>query len=130
MTGEHRIVSRRDAVIMCGGLGASLLIPGLAAAEAQKPMLARPIPHSDGDTLPVIGVGTAGVFNVGAGPQERTGPTDVVRALVAGGGTVIDTAPSYGNAENVIGSILSDTNLRWMPCSFTTCATLARTWLA
>lgn len=116
MKSEHRLVSRRDAVIMCGGLGASLLMPGLAAADAQKTMLVRPIPHGDGETLPVIGVGTAGVFNVGAGPQERTGPTEVIRALVAGGGTVIDTAPSYGNAENVIGSILSDA--KWRPQVF------------
>jgi aryl-alcohol dehydrogenase-like predicted oxidoreductase len=108
----NQLLSRRDAVIMCGGLSASLLLPGLAAADTQKPMLARLIPHGHGETLPVIGVGTSGVFNVGASPQERTGPTDVLRALVAGGGTVVDTAPSYGNAENVIGGILTDTGLR------------------
>src|SRR3984885_16329723 len=109
--GEH-LLSRRCAVIMCGGWSASLLMPGLVAADAQKPMLVRPIPHGHGETLPVIGVGTAVVFNVGANPQERTGPTDVIRALVAGGGSVVDTAPSYGNAENVIGGILTDTKLR------------------
>ena len=112
MKGGDHLLSRRDAVILCGGLSASLLIPGLAAADAQKPMLVRPIPHGHGETLPVIGVGTAGVFNVGASPQERTGPTEVIRALVAGGGSVVDTAPSYGNAENVIGGILTDTGLR------------------
>jgi aryl-alcohol dehydrogenase-like predicted oxidoreductase len=104
--------SRRDAIVICGGLSASLLIPGLALADVQKPMLVRPIPHGHGETLPVIGVGTSGVFDVGASPQERSGPTAVIRALVAGGGTMVDTAPSYGNAENVIGGILSDTGLR------------------
>jgi len=112
MKGDDQLLSRRDAVILCGGLGASLLIPGLSAADAQKPMLARPIPHGHGETLPVIGVGTASVFNVGANPQERTGQAEVIRALVAGGGTVVDTAPSYGNAENVIGGILVETKLR------------------
>ena len=112
MEGDGQLLSRRDAVIMCGGLGASILMPGLAAADTQKPMLVRPIPHGHNESLPVIGVGTAGVFNVGVSPQERTGPTDVIRALVAGGGAVVDTAPSYGNAENVIGGILSDTGLR------------------
>ena len=111
MKGGDHLLSRRDAVIMCGGLSASLVIPELAA-EAQKPMLARPIPHGQGESLPVIGVGTSGVFNVGASPQDRTGPTEVIRALVAGGGTVIDTAPSYGEAEKVIGGILTDTALR------------------
>jgi aryl-alcohol dehydrogenase-like predicted oxidoreductase len=105
-------VSRRDVLILCGGLSAGLLIPGPSTADAQKPMLVRPIPHGHGETLPVIGVGTAGVFNVGTGEQERTGPTDVIRALVAGGGAVVDTAPSYGSAENVIGGILTDTGLR------------------
>lgn len=115
MKDSDRLLSRRDAVILCGGLGASLVVPGLAVAAttpAGNPMLVRPIPHARGETLPVVGVGTAGVFNVGANPQERSGPTEVVRALVAGGGSLIDTAPSYGDAETVIGNILSANGLR------------------
>ena len=112
MKSGARLVSRRDAVVMCGGLSASLLVPRVAAAEAQSPLLVRAIPHGAGEALPVIGVGTAGVFNVGSSPQDRTRPTDVIRALVAGGGAVIDTAPSYGEAENVVGDALSDTRLR------------------
>jgi aryl-alcohol dehydrogenase-like predicted oxidoreductase len=107
MRGNDLLVTRRAAVIMCGGLSASLCVPKLALAEAQKPMLVRPIPHGNGESLPVIGVGTAGVFNVGSSSQDRNGPAGVIRALVAGGGTVIDTAPSYGEAESVIGGILS-----------------------
>jgi aryl-alcohol dehydrogenase-like predicted oxidoreductase len=112
MKGCDHLLSRREAVLMCGGLSASLCVPRFAAADVQKPMLVRAIPHGRGETLPVIGVGTAGVFDVGAGPQERTGPAAVIRALVAGGGAVIDTAPSYGDAESVIGGILADTGLR------------------
>lgn len=107
-----RLLSRRDAMILCGGLSASLLLPGLAPAETQKSILLRPIPHGRGESLPAVGLGTAGVFNVGSGAPERSGQTDVIRALVTGGGTVVDTAPSYGNAENVIGGILADTGLR------------------
>jgi len=112
MKSADQFLSRRDAVIMVGGLGASLLMPSMAAAEAQSPLLARPIPHSHGETLPVIGVGTSGVFNVGTNSQDRNGPTEVIQALVAGGGTVIDTAPSYGQAESVVGGILTDIRLR------------------
>jgi aryl-alcohol dehydrogenase-like predicted oxidoreductase len=112
MKGSGRLLSRRDAVVLCSGLSASLMVPGLAAAEAGKPMLVRPIPHARGETLPVVGVGTADVFNVGANPQDRTGPTEVVQALVAGGASLIDTAPSYGDAETVIGDILKATGLR------------------
>ena len=107
-----QLVSRRDALILCGGASASLLIPASSTADAQKSLLVRPIPHGHGETLPVIGLGTAYVFNVGASPQERAGQTEVIRALVAGGGAVVDTAPSYGNAENVIGGILSEGGLR------------------
>lgn len=112
MKSADQFFSRRDAAMMLGGVGASLLMPGMASPEAQSPLLVRPIPHSHGETLPVIGVGTSGVFNVGSSAQERTGPTAVIQALVAGGGTVIDTAPSYGEAESVVGGILSDTHLR------------------
>jgi aryl-alcohol dehydrogenase-like predicted oxidoreductase len=112
MKSADQLLSRRDTVMMCGGLGASLLIPEIATAEAQGPLLVRPIPHGHGEALPVIGLGTSGVFNVGISPQDRTGPTEVIRALVGGGGTVIDTAPSYGEAEHVIGGVLSDTGLR------------------
>jgi len=112
MKGGDQSLSRRDALILCGGLSAGLLIPKMTAAETDRPLLVRPIPHGHGETLPVIGVGTAGVFNAGSSPQERAGPTEVVRALVAGGGSIIDTAPSYGEAENVVGGILADTRLR------------------
>jgi len=100
-------LSRRDVT---GGLCAGLLAPTLSFA--QTPLLTRAIPQGHGETLPAVGVGTVNVFDVGSSPQERAGPTAVVRALVAGGGSLIDTAPSYGNAESVVGDILAGTGLR------------------
>lgn len=102
MTEYRTHLSRRAAL----AAGAGLFLPG--TAQAQGALRTRPIPHS-GEKLPVVGVGTAGVFDVGA--RDRAGPTAVVRALVAGGGTVIDTAGSYGESENVIGAILAETGL-------------------
>jgi aryl-alcohol dehydrogenase-like predicted oxidoreductase len=112
---DDRHLSRRKAARLCGGAAAGLVAPSIiagAAAQAGKPLLRRPIPHGKGETLPVVGVGTSGVFEVGNSPQERAGPAAVIRALVAQGGTLIDTAPSYGEAENVIGDILAQTRLR------------------
>src|SRR5580658_3789446 len=105
-------LSRRGVT---GGLGAVLLAskvlaPG--AAGAQGALLKRPIPHGNGETLPAIGLGTAGVFDVGGAPQEHAGPAAAVAALLAAGGSLIDTAPSYGNAENVVGDILAASNAR------------------
>ena len=105
--------SRREAALLCGGLGAGLLagdaIPG-AVAQPAKPLLRRAIPHGGGETLPVVGVGTSEVFDIG--PGDRAGPTAVVQALVAGGGSLIDTAPSYGEAEGVVGDVVAATGLR------------------
>jgi aryl-alcohol dehydrogenase-like predicted oxidoreductase len=102
--------SRRDAAALLAG--AALCPPGAALAQADAPLLKRPIPHGNGEMLPAVGVGTSQVFEVGASAQERAGPTAVVRALIDHGGTIIDTAPSYGEAEVVIGDILASTGLR------------------
>jgi len=94
-------------------LGAAALASPLLAlpAWAQPTLLKRPIPHGNGEMLPVVGLGTAVVFT-GPNAKERSGPTAVVRALVAGGGTLVDTAPSYGDAEALVGDILANTGLR------------------
>jgi aryl-alcohol dehydrogenase-like predicted oxidoreductase len=97
---------------VAAGLGAGLLAPSVSFAQNQGPLLAKPIPQGKGERLPAVGVGTVNVFDVGSDAKERAGPTAVVRALVAGGGSLIDTAPSYGNAEAVVGDILAQTALR------------------
>ncbi|HEX4272326.1 MAG TPA: aldo/keto reductase [Rhizomicrobium sp.] len=105
-------LSRRDAAVLFAGAALSPGLADAAMAQAEKPLLARPIPHGNGETLPAVGVGTSGVFEVGASAQERTGPAAVVQALVDHGGTIIDTAPSYGEAEVVIGDIVASSGLR------------------
>jgi aryl-alcohol dehydrogenase-like predicted oxidoreductase len=105
--------SRRDVTALGAGIGAGLVMPSLIAPSlAQTQLLTRPIPHGNGETLPAVGVGTVNVFDVGASPAEQAGPTAVVKALVMGGGSLVDTAPSYGQAENVVGDILQATGLR------------------
>lgn len=78
------------------------------AAEA---MLKRPIPSS-GDMLPVIGMGTSGSFEVTSGSTEYAALKEVLRRFLDGGATVIDTAPTYGNAEDILGSLLAEGNIR------------------
>jgi aryl-alcohol dehydrogenase-like predicted oxidoreductase len=81
-----------------------------AFAQSDKPLLTRAIPHS-GEKLPVVGLGTAVSFP-SADQQEVAALGDVVDALLAGGGKLVDTASTYGNAENVIGEIVSRTKAR------------------
>jgi diketogulonate reductase-like aldo/keto reductase len=72
-------------------------------------MRRRAIPAT-GETLPVIGLGTADTFDVS--PQDTAGLAplqDVTQRLLssAGQGAIIDTAPSYGEAETVTGELLA-----------------------
>jgi len=71
----------------------------------------RPIPSS-GEPVPVIGLGTWPVFDVGANQAARAPLRAVVQRLVAGGGTMIDTSPMYGRSEAVVGDLVAELGLR------------------
>jgi aryl-alcohol dehydrogenase-like predicted oxidoreductase len=108
-------LSRRRALGFSTGLGAALLVPGWetpARAQADAgSLLTRPIPQS-GEALPVIGLGTSIVFDIGDDPAERGSRAAVIRSLVAAGGKLIDTAPSYGRSEGVVGDLVAAAGLR------------------
>ena len=61
------------------GSGAGLLMAGAGVQAEPAKLRTRPIPHGKGEQLPVVGVGTSEVFEVG--PTERAGPAAVVQAL-------------------------------------------------
>ena len=71
-------------------------------------MLTRPIP-STGEALPAIGIGTWRGFDIGRRATARAARRDVLAALFAAGGSVIDTSPMYGRAEAVVGAELAAT---------------------
>jgi aryl-alcohol dehydrogenase-like predicted oxidoreductase len=108
-------LSRRGLFTVCTGLGAAFGLPGWERpAQAQagaSALLTRAIPRS-GEALPVIGLGTAVVFDIGDDPQQRGARAAVIRSLAAAGGKVIDTAPSYGRAEGVVGDLVAEAGLR------------------
>ena len=116
MRGENCFVSpsRRRFLTLGAGLAASAWAPGWPAeAQAQSAagaILARPIPHGN-EPLPVVGLGTSGVFDVDGNAAERKSCAEVIKTLVGGGGKLIDTAPSYGTAEAVVGDLASETGL-------------------
>jgi aryl-alcohol dehydrogenase-like predicted oxidoreductase len=102
--------TRRQA--LAWGAGAALL-PVMAAAQAVQPppgpMITRPIPSS-GERLPVVGLGTDEYF--GGGEAQRQALDSVIKALVAGGGSVIDTSSDYGASESLIAAMLAEAGLR------------------
>lgn len=56
--------------------------------------------------LPVIGMGTWDVFDVG--PDGEDAARDVVDVALKGGATVFDSSPMYGRSEGVLGRALGD----------------------
>ena len=103
-----RPLSRRQFLAAAASLGAAALaLPALAA----DPLLTRPIPHS-GERLPVVGIGTAIVFDIGGDAAKRAERTAVIGTMIEGGARLIDTAPSYGTAEDVVGDLLAEMNAR------------------
>jgi diketogulonate reductase-like aldo/keto reductase len=75
------------------------------------PMLNRKIPSS-GEALPVIGVGTYRGFDVGSSRKERAALGEVLGTLFSSEGSVLDSSPMYGRAEEVAGELLADPNAR------------------
>jgi aryl-alcohol dehydrogenase-like predicted oxidoreductase len=90
-------------------------LAGTAKADTTPPgaetLSMRPIPAT-GEKIPVIGMGTSGSFEVGEGTPEYEALREVLKIFFAGGGTVIDTAPTYSVAEDVLGTLLAEQSLR------------------
>src|SRR6516165_5136031 len=108
----HLSASRRRVLVLGAAFAATPWVPALGQEKARTPgLITRPIPHS-GERLPVIGLGTSEVFDVGDDPVRRQACAEVLKTLVAGGGTLIDTAPSYGTSERVVGDLVAATGLR------------------
>src|SRR5688572_27570408 len=84
---------------------------GMLAGLFSRHMLTCAIPVS-GETLPVIGLGTWQTFDVGPAPPERAPLAAVLREFAALGGTLIDSSPMYGRAEEVAGDLMADLGLR------------------
>ena len=102
------ILSRRKALQVGAGLGAAALFDSrslFGLGQQQLPLLTKAIP-SNGEQVPVIGLGSAGTFNLDASSLEAREPLEVVRLFHELEGTVIDTAPSYGRAEPFVGDAI------------------------
>ena len=100
------VVSRRRALMRALAAGAvAPMLPALAGTEAGSKVLRKPIPAT-GERIPVIGLGTSGVFEVGSSEAERRGPLQALAALQGLGNAMVDTSPMYGEAEQVIAELL------------------------
>jgi aryl-alcohol dehydrogenase-like predicted oxidoreductase len=100
-----KLASRVAGACAAGSvLGPVTLALGADAEPGQKPVLRRPIPAS-GELLPVIGVGTAVIYELDTADAKFPVLSETLRAFLANGGALIDTSPTYGRAEKTLGEI-------------------------
>jgi aryl-alcohol dehydrogenase-like predicted oxidoreductase len=89
--------------LACGAVTASL--SPVAAVSAGTSALTRPIPSS-GEPLPAIGMGTWITFDVGDYAAARAVRVEVLQTFLDRGGTLVDSSPMYGHAQEVMGYCL------------------------
>jgi aryl-alcohol dehydrogenase-like predicted oxidoreductase len=104
------MLTRREWLgVTLGASAAMALNPRLLGALQQQStagsdLLMRAIP-STGEMLPLVGLGSSATFSQVARSEDVTALREVLRTMVERGGSVFDTAPSYGASEEVAGRI-------------------------
>jgi diketogulonate reductase-like aldo/keto reductase len=107
MTSRRSFLSAATLAVTAAVLDSptALAVPPVLTSGLAK----RAIPVT-GETIPVIGMGTSGSFEVDAAGREPL--KEVLRRFVAGGASVIDTSPNYSNAEDVLGDLVAELGVR------------------
>lgn len=109
------MLNRRQFLSSTGAAALTAMVAptfAFAAPSAEVgPMAMRAIPSS-GERIPVIGMGTSGSFEVSTDASARNPLRAVLRRFLTGGGRLIDTAPSYSSAEEVLGELLEELGMR------------------
>ena len=102
------MLTRRDWLRSTAAAGAALsLHPHLLRALSAQEMMTRAVP-STGEQLPIVGLGSSATFQRVARNEDVSALHEVLGAFVNNGGSVFDTAPSYGASEEVAGSIATE----------------------
>ncbi len=91
----------REAAAPSAGAGAA---PPHAAHPG--PLISCTIP-STGETVPAIGAGTSGSYEIALDSPDFARLQDTVRVFFDGGATLFDTSPNYSNADAVLGALLA-----------------------
>ena len=106
---SDRPFGRRSFLATAAASGAALSL-GISPSRAENSADThsahlRTFPGTD-ERIPAIGMGTWITFNVGGNPRLRNARADVLKTFFDRGGTVVDSSPMYGSAEDVIGYCL------------------------
>ena len=100
------MTTRRDCLKYSAFAGTAITLqPALLQALSHGELITRAIPSS-GEKLPIVGLGSSATFRSVAGSDDSSALREVIGALFENGGSVFDTAPAYGAAEEVAGRIV------------------------
>ena len=102
------MVSRRDWLRATATAGAAISVsPLILEALQSQELITRAVP-STGERLPVVGLGGANTYSRVAREEDFGTIGGVLRALVDGGGSVLDTAAGYGASEDASGRVAQE----------------------
>jgi aryl-alcohol dehydrogenase-like predicted oxidoreductase len=104
-------LSRRSIIKAGIGFGASLLVRPVDVFAQAQPLLQKKIPSS-GESIPIIGIGTARRYEEVTSDADKVPLRETIRQFQALGGKVIDSSPSYGTAEAVVGELVDGLKIR------------------
>jgi aryl-alcohol dehydrogenase-like predicted oxidoreductase len=110
------MVSRRDWLKITAAAGVGLTLPtsvlrAIQGGTLSNELLHRAIP-STGERLPLVGLGSSATFSQVARSEDYSALRGVLSTLVENGGSVFDTAPSYGASEEVAGRIANELGIQ------------------
>ncbi len=102
-------LSRRAVLKWVGFAVGGAVLDREGAMASPDSMISRKIPKS-GEPLPAVGLGTYRTFDV-TGSAEREQAKEVMRDFARLGGRVVDSSPMYGEAESVIGDVITQLDI-------------------
>jgi len=101
------MISRREWLQQAAGAAGVLALGPQAVLAQPASLLTRAIPKT-GERLPLVGLGSSATFAQVARSDDVAALRAVLEQMVKLGGTVFDTAPAYGAAEEVAGRIAQE----------------------
>jgi aryl-alcohol dehydrogenase-like predicted oxidoreductase len=104
-------MNRREFIKTGIAAGATLVLPELELFAQQAPLIRKKIPSS-GEMIPVIGLGTARRYEEVTSDAEKVPLRETILKFKEVGLNVIDSSPSYGTAEAVVGEIVEGLKIR------------------
>lgn len=104
------MLTRRQLLAATAAIPFAAMTPGSSVAQT-PPLIRKPIPSS-GELIPVVGLGTARRYEDVRSEADLAPLRETLRKFKEVAATVIDSSPSYGTAEEIVGRILDEQQTR------------------